>query len=80
MLEPPRNFVEGRNYMIYPRRKARKDFKNLRLTRRMAFSVCHIIKAVNEAAIYFKQQHCDSQANFNKTFTFFENMEMEVMN
>jgi len=46
----------------------------------MAFSVCHIIKAVNEAAIYFKQQHCDSQANFNKTFTFFENMEMEVMN
>lgn len=81
MLEPPGNFASNYSYMIKPRKNIRKSFKTPKVTRRMAFGVCHMIRAVNEAATFYKQHNCkDSNANFNKTFTFFDNMTMELMN
>lgn len=37
--------------------------------------VCAMIKALNEAAVYYKDHHCDkATANYDYTYTFFENM------
>jgi hypothetical protein len=39
--------------------------------KRMAFMLCHVIARINEAAFYWKKQHCDaSVANFQKSFLF----------
>lgn len=38
--------------------------------KRMAFILCQSIRRINEAVIYYKQQHCDFTANYKKTFMF----------
>lgn len=42
-----------------------------------AFMLCVMIKALNEAAIYYKQNHCDGEtANYEYSYTFHKNMTM----
>lgn len=41
-----------------------------------AFMVCTMIQALNDAAVYYKKNHCNSTANFDYTYTFHEDMRM----
>lgn len=42
------------------------------------FAVCVMISALNAAAAYFKDNHCDkATANYNYSYTFFDDMFME---
>lgn len=42
------------------------------------FAVCAMIRAINEAALYYKDNHCDkATANYGYSFTFFDDMFME---
>ena len=42
-----------------------------------AFMVCAMISALNEAAVYYKDHHCDkATANYNYTYTFFDDMSL----
>lgn len=38
--------------------------------KRELFMLCGLIEKINEAAIYYKQNHCDGKANFNETYNF----------
>eukprot|EP00980_Cylindrotheca_fusiformis_P020975 scaffold7987_cov200-Cylindrotheca_fusiformis.AAC.4 len=43
-----------------------------------AFMVCKMIKALNEAAVYYKDHHCDkATANYDYSYTFFADMTVE---
>lgn len=77
LKEPPRNLGALHNYMINPRDQKRLDFKDI-VARRNAFAVCFLVKAMNEAAEYYKRHHCDqSKANYNRTLAHFEDMTTE---
>jgi hypothetical protein len=42
-----------------------------------AFMVCAMIDALNAAAKFYKDHHCDKEsANYNYTYVFHENMRM----
>jgi hypothetical protein len=42
------------------------------VAKRNAFMTCQLLRALNEAAEYFKKRHCPgSSGNFQKTYTFF---------
>jgi peptidyl serine alpha-galactosyltransferase len=69
LAEPPADllskFSEGR----YPGGDvAKMDGK---LAKYNAFAICHMIRALNQAGAYYRQNHCDvGTANFNKTLVF----------
>jgi hypothetical protein len=44
-------------------------FEDLKQTARVAFMLCAVTKALNDAATYFKQNHCGDNANYNATYT-----------
>ena len=47
------------------------------LSKRNKFMLCHLIRVANEAAIYFKKNHCDtSQANLEKTLVFNDKLKL----
>ena len=76
LKEPPRNVATLFNHMIEAWEGKRREFKNQVVLRRMTFAVCQMIKSMNEAAVYYKEQHCaSSTANYNRTLAFFDNME-----
>lgn len=42
------------------------------------FAVCAMINALNAAAVYYKENHCDkATANYSYSYTFFDDMFME---
>ncbi|CAB9501100.1 expressed unknown protein [Seminavis robusta] len=72
LVAPPSNFSKLYNYAYWPHNQEKRlDYANNPLKiKRNAFAVCHMIKSMNEAAIYYKQQHCnDATANYNRTLT-----------
>eukprot|EP00934_Nitzschia_sp_Nitz4_P007256 Nitzschia sp. Nitz4//scaffold192_size41448//2057//3710//NITZ4_007480-RA/size41448-snap-gene-0.52-mRNA-1//-1//CDS//3329540221//7246//frame0 len=44
--------------------------------KREAFMLCLMIQKLNEAAIYYKKNHCDENANYDYSYTFHDNMTM----
>lgn len=56
---------------------SRQNFGQPALVWREAFMICTMIQALNDAAIYYKNHHCDKgTANYNYTYKFFDNMTM----
>jgi hypothetical protein len=40
--------------------------------KRNAFMTCHMLRALNDAAEYYKKRHCPgAMGNLNRTYTFF---------
>lgn len=61
---------------IYPNKEVNKLTQKQR--KESAFMVCSMISALNEAAVYYKDNHCDkATANYNYTFTFFKDMKTD---
>jgi peptidyl serine alpha-galactosyltransferase len=66
LAEPPKDILTKYNYANFPGNN-RKTWTH-QYAKRNAFTVCYMIKALNEAAIHYKEQHCESKkANFQKT-------------
>jgi hypothetical protein len=69
MQEPPRDaalkFNFSRNYQGRVR-TLHSSFK-----RTHAFMTCSVLASLNEAAMFFKQKECGSNANYNKTWSVF---------
>jgi hypothetical protein len=69
LAEPPTDIAEKYDYGKFPGGDTKKF--SPQAVKRNAFAVCYLISAVNNAATYFKQHHCDpGTANFNKTMLF----------
>ncbi|CAJ1891238.1 unnamed protein product [Cylindrotheca closterium] len=70
---PPADVAIKYTKSIYPNKEVKKMNKKER--KESAFMVCSMISALNEAAIYYKDNNCDkATANYNYTFTFFKDM------
>jgi hypothetical protein len=76
MAVPPSDIDTRYDYMIpppnpagKPNNKPEKKIFNKHQVKRETFMMCGLISAVNEAATYYKQQNCGSDANFEKTYT-----------
>jgi peptidyl serine alpha-galactosyltransferase len=66
LAEPPRNVLSKYTFANFPG-KQKKDWTKP-IAKRNAFTVCYMIKVLNEAADYYKRRHCDLKtANFEKT-------------
>ena len=54
-----------------------KNLTRPNLAKSEAFMVCAMIRALNEAAVYYKDHHCDkATANYEYNYTFHEDMTM----
>ena len=79
LAEAPEDIGEKFDFAIEPDR--REDVKmNLApaTIKGHAFMLCHLIPYLNEAAIYWKDNHCEGKTpNKQKSLTFFTNMEVD---
>jgi hypothetical protein len=71
---PPSDLALRYTYAITPGDNRRKDM-NPKHVKDYAFMICTIIDALNAAAKHYKDQHCDQDtANYEYSYTFFDNM------
>jgi len=69
LAEPPMDIASKYKYANWPDGK-RKEFSG-KMAKRNAYMLCKLLPAINEAATYYKERHCDTvKANFNKTLMF----------
>lgn len=84
LMEPPDDAAVRYDYFIDVASGQRHDirdqsngFKKQEKINQAAFMLCEELEAFNRGATYFKQHHCDaSEANFEKTFLFFDSTEL----
>jgi peptidyl serine alpha-galactosyltransferase len=60
--EPPIDALTQYDYALYPNND-RKMMTNVEHKKRYAFMTCYILPAMNAAATYYKQHHCDDATN-----------------
>ncbi len=54
---------------------SRKAFTKPTQAQEAAFMICTMIRALNDAAVYYKDHHCDRKiANYNYSYTFHDDM------
>jgi hypothetical protein len=76
LTPPPLDSATRFDYWVRPPpdRGASHEMTTTNITKsqakREAFMLCGLISAVNDAARYFKLQHCGDRANFNETYNF----------
>jgi hypothetical protein len=77
LVMPPEDLAtQGHTSAILPDGSL-KQFSKSSDVQEEAFMVCTMIRALNEAAIYYKDHHCDKDAaNYEFSYTFHENMTM----
>ena len=78
-VEPPPDIGEKYNFAIEPDRKedVKKDLPVTTISNH-AFMLCHLLPILNEAAIYFKDHHCEGKTvNREKTLVFYNSMEID---
>jgi hypothetical protein len=68
--EPPDNVAEMFSYYKDPEAGTRVTIEHENTVYQMAFLLCETIKALNEAATYYKQKNCKAGMNLEKTKTF----------
>ena len=76
LVMPPANLAaQGYTEAITPSGERKLlDAKHMKLH---AFMVCTMIRALNDAAIYYKDHHCaKGSANYEYTYAFHENMDL----
>jgi hypothetical protein len=74
---PPPDIGLKYDYQIPPGRDGSKGQQEMTKYHRkhLAFMICVLIPALNDAATYFKDHHCDKKtANYERTYTFFKDM------
>jgi hypothetical protein len=73
---PPADIATKYTAAIMPGDGSLKELKPHQV-KEEAFMVCVMIKALNDAAVYFKDHHCDKEtANYEYSYTFHEDMNM----
>jgi hypothetical protein len=71
---PPPDIGVKYNYRISLETR-KKETMGDRGVKYNAFMLCTVIRALNDAAIYYKDHHCDkATANYERTYTFFNDM------
>jgi peptidyl serine alpha-galactosyltransferase len=78
LAEPPVDIGEKFNFMFEPDQKKEERHKLPEQTiKNHAFMLCHLIPYLNEAAIYWKDNHCSGKTpNKQKSLTWFDDMEV----
>lgn len=76
LYEPPADLFPKYTWAIYPAGNKKEWSKQM--AKRNAFVLCVMIPALNDAATYYKQHHCDGKANFKKELSFIEGFEEEA--
>ena len=74
------DIAERYDYAVDPKKKedTRVEFASPKVIRRHAFMLCHVIPALNEAAVNYKQLHCqEHEMNLKETLVFHDSMEGE---
>lgn len=76
---PPPDLGEKFNFAIEPDLKVDKKMVVAPPTvRHHAFMLCHLIPYLNEAAIYFKDHHCEGKTiNKEESLVFYDSMEID---
>ena len=75
---PPSNIATLYNYSIVPVTNEREQYEHKVVIKRNAFAVCQVIRLLNEAAIHYKDKHCDpAKANYQRSLVFFDDMTTE---
>lgn len=76
LVMPPEDLAtQGLTKAILPD-GSNKELKSVH-AKEQAFMICTMIRALNEAAIYYKDNHCDREtANYDYSYTFHKNMTM----
>ena len=76
---PPADFGEKYNFAIEPDQTVDKKMALPAVTvKNHAFMLCHLIPYLNEAAIYWKDHHCEGQVpNKEKSLVFYDSMEID---
>lgn len=78
LAEPPHDVMDRYEAAVFPGNNL-KEWKPVD-KKRNAFVICYILPALNAAATYYKQQHCDQQtANYDKSLIFFKSLDMTDM-
>jgi hypothetical protein len=65
--EPPQN-ISAYRHADFP--GGEKKVWNEQQAKRNAFMLCNLLPGLNAAIEYFKRNHCDGKANFNRTLSF----------
>jgi hypothetical protein len=75
-MVPPDDIAVRYTAAILPGDHSRKEIKP-KEGKKYGFMVCTMINALNSAAVYYKDQHCEKgSANYSYSYTFFEDMLM----
>lgn len=77
LKEPPNDIATKYDFAIQPGSGDRKTLNKDHI-KRNAFMICRFIPALNEAARFYKKNHCkDDPPNMEETLIFHKNMEIE---
>lgn len=82
LREPPLNVAAMYDWYIFPNGIEKNDYSSPQRQHYLVkhgWMMCTIIFSVNEAATHVRKNHCNAQANYNKTFHFHENDAFEAM-
>mmetsp|Transcript_673 Transcript_673/g.938 ORF Transcript_673/g.938 Transcript_673/m.938 type:complete len:491 (-) Transcript_673:55-1527(-) len=69
LKEPPPDINSKFDYQITPEGE-RREFKMKTGPDRQAFMLCNVIPRLNQAAAYYKENHCNGNGFLNKSYTF----------
>jgi hypothetical protein len=73
---PPADIALKYTEAIYPGGRVH-EWSNQKQIKGNAFMICTMINALNEAAVYYKNHHCDmATANYEYSYVFHKNMTM----
>jgi len=77
---PPPDLGERFNFAIEPDQVVDKKLAHPpSIARNHAFMVCHLLPYLNEAAIYWKDHHCEGKTrNKDETLTFYKSMQIDA--
>lgn len=78
MTVPPDDIALKYHSAVYPSDGHIQEYKNSHQIKGNAFMLCAMINALNAAAIYYKDHHCDkATANYEYSYVFHKNMTYE---
>jgi hypothetical protein len=69
LVEPPEDVGSGRYLsLVTGGKKSERQRISAEREKRNGFILCAMTLAINDAMVYFKEQHCDAGGNRAKTF------------
>ena len=75
---PPPDIAKKYDFAIAPDGSRKEYGGDTKRRRYHTFMVCALLQALNDAATYFKDHHCDKEtANYEKSYVFHDEMSLE---